>query len=281
MQVAKDVNEGAEGETEAANKEITIAHLLSHTAGFSHGLGGSKLDQDYAKSLYYNPHETIEDRVNTLTKMPLIGHPGEQWYYSASPDVLALLIEHFSEMPVAEFLSERLFKPLGMEDTDYNLTSEKQGRMVKLHVFDKEGKLINSPRQTPMQGNTVHGGTHGLFSTASDYSRFCQMLLNGGKYNGHQLLSPKTIELMTSDHVGDLYESPGQGFGFGFGVTTDLATSKALGSVGQYYWNGAYNTHFFIDPEEELFAIVMTQTAPYSNFLADKLRQLVYQAIVD
>ena len=132
-----------------------------------------------------------------------------------------------------------------------------------------------------MEGNTVHGGTHGLFSTAADYMKFAQMLLNDGTANGHQFLSPKTIELMTQNHVGELYQAPGQGFGLGFGVMDDLAANRALGSVGQYYWNGAFNTHFFIDPQEELVAIIMTQTQPYSNFMAAKLRQFVYQAIVD
>lgn len=279
--VAKDVEAGAAGETEPANKEITIAHVLSHTAGFSHGLGQSQLDRDYARALYMQEHQTITDRVNALAELPLVGHPGEQWYYSAAPDVLAALIEHFTGQPVAEFLRERLFDPLNMNDTGYNLTEEQQKRMASLHITSQEGKLIPSPRQTPMTGNTVHGGTHALFSTAADYMKFCQMLLNDGRANGRQFLSPKTIELMTMNHVGDLYDGPGQGFGLGFGVTTNVANAKANGSVGQYYWSGAYNTHFFIDPEEELVAIIMTQTAPYSSFLGDKLRQFVYQAIVD
>lgn len=279
--VAKDPQAGAAGETEPANKEITIAHVLSHTAGFSHGLGQSQLDRDYAKALYVQEHQTISDRVNALAELPLVGHPGEQWYYSAAPDVLAVLIEHFSGQPVAEFLRERLFDPLGMDDTGYNLTKDQQARMVSLHAKHPTGMLIKSPRQMPMEGNTVHGGTHALFSTAGDYMKFCQMLLDGGQANGRQFLSPKTIELMTMNHVGDLYNGPGQGFGLGLGVTTNVADSKANGSVGQYYWSGAYNTHFFIDPQEELIAIIMTQTASYSSLLGDKLRQFVYQAIVD
>jgi len=282
LKVAKDVEAGAAGETEPANKEVTIAQILSHTAGFSHGLGSSKLAQDILNALYYEPQENIESRVNTLVSLPLIGQPGDQWYYSASPDVLALLIEKFSGMPTNEFLQKRLFNPLGMKDTGYNLPKDKQGRMMPVHMVNEEGKLVVSEYQPPMEGNTVFGGTHGLFSTAQDYMTFCQMLLNNGEWNGTRFLSRKTIELMTLNHVGDLRSTTdGQGFGLGFGVLTDLAKSESLGSVGQYYWGGANCTYFFIDPKEELISVLMTQVAPYSNYYSEKMRQFVYQAIDD
>jgi CubicO group peptidase (beta-lactamase class C family) len=281
LKVSKDLNSGKDGATEPANAEITIHQLLTHTAGFSHGLGGTALDNDIAKALYAEPRENIESRVNTLVSLPLIGQPGEQWYYSASPDVLSLLIEHFSGMNTAEFLQKRIFDPLGMKDTGYNIPEESQDRWVPVHNINEEGKLVTSEQQLPKKGNTVYGGTHGLFSTASDYLKFCQMLLNKGKSNGQQLLSPKTVELMTMNHVGKLYQAPGQGFGLGFGVTTDVADGKSLGSVGQYYWSGAYCTYFFIDPEEEMIAILMSQLQPYSNFYGSKMRQYVYQTITD
>jgi len=280
LKVAKDIEAGAGGETEALKKEITIADLLSHTAGFSHGLGSSKLDQDILNALYYQPHKNIESRVNALLSMPLIGQPGNQWYYSASPDVLALLIEKFSDMPPNEFLQKRLFDPLGMNDTGYNLAKEKHERAVSLHIYDENGKLVNRENQTKLDGYTVFGGTHGLFSTAGDYMIFCQMLLNGGEWNDTRYLSRKTIELMTLNHVGELMNG-GQGFGLGFGVTTNLAESKTVGTVGQYYWSGAYCTYFFIDPKEELISILMTQIAPYSNYYGNKMRQFVYQALDD
>jgi CubicO group peptidase (beta-lactamase class C family) len=281
MKVAKDINNGIDGETVAAEQSITIANLLSHTAGFSHGLGGTKLDNEIANALYAEPQANIESRVNTLAKLPLIGQPGAQWYYSASPDVLSLLIEHFTGMTTAAFLQQRLFDPLGMDDTGYNIIKEKQSRWIPVHNIDQEGNLIKSPQQLPIEGNTVFGGTHGLFSTTSDYMKFAQMLLNGGKWNGIQYLSPKTLEIMTANQVGDLFPAPGQGFGLGFGVTTDVADSKQLGSVGQYYWSGAYCTYFFVDPKEEMVAILMTQLQPYSNYYGEKLRQMVYQALVD
>ncbi|MBK8503161.1 MAG: beta-lactamase family protein [Saprospiraceae bacterium] len=281
LRVIVDPQSGADGATERIEKPVTIAHLLSHTAGFSHGLGGSRLDKDILQALYYQPQKNIESRVNTLVHLPLVGQPGEQWYYSAAPDVLALLIERFSGKTAAQFLQERIFAPLGMDDTGYNLPKEKQGRMAQVHNLNPQGQLVTSERQTPMEGNTVYGGTHGLFSTARDYLQFCRMLLNDGQLNGHQFLSRKTIELMTKNHVGDLYSASGQGFGLGFGITTDLADSKATGSIGQYYWSGAFCTYFFIDPAENLIALLMTQTAPYSNFYGSKMRQFVYQAIVD
>ncbi len=281
VKVAKDVNNGIDGPTEPAHKEITIAHLLSHTAGFSHGLGGTKLDNETANALYRQPQENIESRVNTLVSLPMVGHPGEQWSYSASPDVLALLIEKFSDKTVAEFLKERLFDPLGMTDTGYNISKRNQGRWVAVHNLDKDGKLMNSEQQLPVEGNKVYGGTHGLFSSANDYMKFCQMMINKGSANGKLFLSPKTVEIMTMNQVGDLYQAPGQGFGLGFGVTTDLADGKSLGSVGQFYWGGAYSTYFFIDPQESLIAILMTQLQPYSNFHNQKMRQFVYQAIAE
>lgn len=281
LKVALDANEGLDGEVEPANKEVTIHHILTHTAGFSHGLGGTELDNAISKALYFEPQKDIESRVNTLVSMPLVGHPGEQWYYSASPDVLALLIEQFSGMNVADFLQQRIFDPLGMKDTGYNIPKENQKRWGAVHNYNKQGKMVNSEQQLPIEGNTVFGGTHGLFSTAPDYMAFCQMLLNKGEWNGKQFLSPKTIEIMTINQIGDLPQGPGQGFGLGFGVTTDVAASKSLGSVGKFYWSGAYCTYFFIDPKEELIAILMTQVQPYSGYYASKFQQWVYQSLVN
>ncbi len=210
-----------------------------------------------------------------------MGQPGEQWYYSASPDVLALLIEKFSGMNAADYLQEHIFDPLGMDDTGYNLVRNKRSRAVALHYKDQNGTLGLSPNQTPTSGHSIYGGTHGLFSSADDYLRFCQMLLNGGELDGERLLSPKTVELMTANHVGDLFGDDGYGFGLGFYVRTNLAEAKALGTLGTFGWNGAYNTYFFVDPEEELIGIMMTQFSPFTNFYKEKFQQLVYQAIVD
>ncbi|WP_236262904.1 serine hydrolase domain-containing protein [Aggregatimonas sangjinii] len=228
LKVAADVNKGLDSPTVPAENKVTIHQILTHTAGFSHGLGGTELDNAIAKALYVDPQKNIESRVNTLVGLPLVSQPGEQWYYSASPDVLSLLIEHFSGMTSAEFLQIRLFDPLGMKDTGYNIPQEKHNRWGPVHNRNDEGKMVNSDQQLPIEGNTVYGGSHGLFSTATDYMVFSQMLLNKGIWKGRQYLSPKTVELMTMNQVGNLYQAPGQGFGLGFGITTDVAESKGL-----------------------------------------------------
>ena len=148
---------------------------------------------------------------------------------------------------------------------------------------NENGKLILSPQQPSMEGNTVWSGTNALYSTTADYMNFCQMLLNKGKWNDTQLLSRKTIELMTSNQIGNLtpFNRRGERFGFGFAVLTDVTSSKLLGSNGLFYWSGLYNTHFFIDPKENLIAIFMTQSLRHTYKYHDKMRQLVFQAIID
>lgn len=278
--VADGSNGGQRMELTPAKQPITIEQLLTHTAGMLHGLGNSDLDKTYVNALYQQPHTDIESRVKALAALPLVDQPGASWHYSAAPDVLSLLIEHFSGMSTAEFLQQRIFDPLGMADSGYNVIPEKKDRIATLHILNN-GKLLVSPQQVPSTGNTVFGGTHGLFSTADDYLKFCRMLLNGGEYNGRRLLSRKTVELMTADHVGNRYPEPGFGFGLGFAVRTGLAAGQRLGSEGQFFWSGAFNTYFFIDPKENLIAILMMQMTPYTSFYNYQFQQLVYQAIAD
>jgi len=279
MNVILDPKMGSEGGTEPAKSPITIAQVLNHTAGFVHGIGGTKLDGEVAKAIYLSAPKTIEERVKALATKPLASHPGEQWNYSASPDILARLIELFSGMTAAEFLQTRLFDPLGMKDTGYNLTDTQAQRVAMLHQYNEKGEVIKNPRQAPTSGNTVFGGTHGLFSTAADYSIFAQMLLNNGFWNGKRYLSPKTVEIMTIDQANGLFQDHGKGFGLGFAVVDDLAKTKSLGSKGAYYWSGAYCTYFLIDPKEELVAVFMTQLTPFSTHYENKFRQMLYQAI--
>jgi CubicO group peptidase (beta-lactamase class C family) len=285
LKVIKDPNTGKNGATEPLKREITIANLLTHTAGFSHGLGQSQLDRDVLREQYQQNHLTIADRVKNLTTLPLVGQPNEQWYYSAAPDVLSALIEKFSGMTTDKFLQEKLFKPLGMNDTGYNVPKSAQARATSVYILRERSAIAsngnNNSEPYKMEGNTLWSGVNGLFSTAADYMKFCQMLLNGGEYNGYKILSRKTVELMTKNHVGNLFPAPGVGFGLGFAVVTNVADNKLYGSEGVFYWSGAFNTHFFIDPKEKLIAIFMTHLDPYSQYYHDKLRQFVYQAIVD
>jgi CubicO group peptidase (beta-lactamase class C family) len=279
--VTKNEETGKEGETEPLNREITIADLLTHTSGMSHGGGNSKLEQDF-KSARYRKHNTVLSRVNSYLEIPLTSQPGAQFYYSAAPDVLSVLIEQFSGLSTIEFLKKRLFVPLKMNSTGYNIAPADQYRRVQLHEQNKEGMLVNSATQPAMYGNTIWAGTSGLFSSASDYLKFCQMLLNNGESNGQRFLSRKTIDLMTINQINDLaLKSPGNKFGLGFAVVTDVAATKVLGSEGVYFWAGAFNTHFFIDPKEKIVAVFMTQEAAFSMEYHHKMKQFVYQAIVD
>ncbi len=279
LRVCVDPEKGLDGPTEPLESEITIVQLLTHTAGISHGLSGVKLDQDLRKAMTQVEYKDIRSRIDAFLKLPIMNQPGKQWMYSGAPDVLSVLIEQFSGMSTKDFLQKRIFDPLEMKNTGYNVPVENSERIVKLHQKNEEGNLIVSNFQPKSQGNTVWSGVNALFSTASDYMNFCQMLLNGGRWNGHQLLGRKTVELMTVNHVSDLFHGPGSGFGLGFSVVTNLADTNILGSEGVYGWGGAFNTQFFIDPKEELIAIFMTQTLPYDDFYNVKMKQFVYQAL--
>lgn len=278
LKVVKNTADGIAGPTDPLKREITLADLLSHTAGFSHGLGSSQYEKDIAKGQYGQQHKDVRARVDNLLSMPLQAQPGEKWAYSAAPDILSVLIERFSGMSTNDFLTTRIFKPLGMKDTGYNLTKEQQARVVKLHQR-KNDALVVTEYQPTSQGNALWSGVNGLFSTVADYSIFCQMLLNNGTYNKNKILSRKTIELMTQNHTGDLYEQAGEEFGYGFAVLVSIADSKQPGSQGIFYWAGAFNTHFFIDPKEKVTAVFMTQTDIFNRYYHDKMRQLVLQAI--
>jgi CubicO group peptidase (beta-lactamase class C family) len=278
LRVIKNIDGGIKGETVPLKREILIADLLSHTAGFSHGISGSQFDKEFGAELF-KPFKTIQERVDKLLQLPLLGQPGEQWAYSAAPDVLSVLIEKFSGQSTDQFLSERIFKPLGMKDTGYNLTKAQQARVVQVHGKSAAGSLISMTSQARMEGNTLWSGVNALFSTTDDYLKFCQMLINEGSLNGKQLLGRKTIELMTSNHSGKLFDKNGEGFGFGFAVVNDVSSTNNVGTNGTYYWAGAFNTHFFIDPKEKLIAVFMTQTTEFNWYYHDKLRQMVYQAI--
>jgi CubicO group peptidase (beta-lactamase class C family) len=280
LKVATDMDQGSAGSLTDLERPIRISDLFSHTAGFSHGLGNNKLEQEVNAALYGEEHQDLESRVKALATMPLVGQPGKQWHYSAAPDIIALLIQYFSGQSTAEFLQERIFDPLGMGDTGYNVDPSEADRVAKVHLVSDQG-IITSPEQTPTSGNTVYGGTHGLFSTAEDYGAFLSMMIQGGTYNGHQILGKKTIELMTQNHIGDLFWQDGRGFGLGIAVTTDVAAAGMLGSEGDYFWSGYFCTYFIVDPKENLVTLLMSQRFPYTNYYREKMRQLVYQAIID
>ena len=281
--ITTDVELGIDAPTRAPKKTMTIRNLLTHTAGMTHGLGSSKLDQELFKLLYnetldYKGHLDLESRVDVLMHAPLIGEPGEQWAYSAAPDLLALILQRVSKESIPDYLKKHILDPLGMTDTGYNLNEEQSKRVMQLHSQKETGGLELSPLQVPTQGNTVYGGTHGLFSSAQDYLQFCQMILNEGSWNASQILSKETVALMSMNHVSGLL-GPAGGFGLGFGMIRDAQTHPGPGSTGQLYWGGYFRTHFFIDPALDLIAIFMTQKLPHGDDYAIALNQYVYAAL--
>ena len=249
LRVIKNGNDSITGETIASEKEITLEQLLTHTAGLTHGLGNSQFEQGYMNEYFMQEWPDIKSRAIQASKLPLVDQPGNIWYYSVAPDIIATLIEKFSGMTTNDFLETRIFKPLNMKDTGYNLTEQQQARVVKVTNKNDKGNLINSDYQPPMKKNTIWSGVNGLFSTTSDYMTFCQMIMNNGQWNGTQFLSRKTIELMTQNHVGNKYPAEGVGFGYGFAVMLDVSKTNLLGSNGNIWLGGAFNTHFFIDPK--------------------------------
>jgi CubicO group peptidase (beta-lactamase class C family) len=271
---------------------FTIRELMSHTAGFTYGIfGKTSVDKAYNDAGILQSRN-LEEMVKKLAKIPLLHQPGTKWEYSVSVDVLARFVEVISGMSIDKFLEQRMFKPLGMEDTFFQVPESKSARFGTNNIRDKEGKLSVFDR--PESGKytkdvTFFSGGGGLVSTPMDYMKFSQMMLNGGELNGVRLLSPKTIELMSTNHLPDgvneagLGERPGDagilGFGLGFGVLMDQPLTT-LGSKGTYSWGGAATTIFWIDPEEELVGILMAQMMNNPYQLRLQIKNLVYQAVI-
>ena len=283
LRVIKDLTTGIYGPTVSAKQPITILQLLTHTSGLSHGLEETLFDQQLFKLMYnelFDPAEynNLKERVDKLMLVPLIGQPGEQWYYSAAPDILALILEKITGQSTETYLEENIFDPLSMNETGYNVRLEQQQRIMQVHFNLEDGTLVNSHVQVPTTGNTVYGGTHGLFSSTEDFLKFCQMILNKGSFNDQRILKKETVELMTKNHVGELV-GPGRGFGLGFGLLYDTNKDLSPANTGQIYWGGYFKTHFFIDPKESLIAIIMTQKIPNTDEYIIELNRAVYGAL--
>ena len=280
FRVVRSVNDGPDDPTDSLKSEMTITQLISHSSGLMHGLNDNPVEKRFRKG-YFNQSKTIQERVSNITKFPLLAQPGTQWNYSAGPDVLCVLIEKFSGMSVNEFLKTRIFDPLEMKSTGYNVPKSEQSKIVSLHLKGNNGTISVAANQPPFENVTVWSGVNGLFSTAADYSTFCQMMMAGGTYKGKQYLSRKTVDLMTSNQTGDLFQLPGTQWGLGFAVVTDGPATKTPASKGLFFWAGANNTHFFIDPKEKLIAIFMTQEGNFTMDYHTSLRQMVYQTLAD
>ena len=280
-------------ELEPARQSITINHLLSHTPG----MGGMGYENHPTYTMFqqvapFADNPDLATWTSRIAKVPLVRQPGEEFIYGSATTLLGRVIEVASGQPLDEFFEQRIFQPLGMTDTHFVLPEGKQGRFAVAYEKPADGSSLvavtredHAMRWKPV--NRLRSGGGGLASTTADYLRFSQMLLNGGELDGTRLLGPKTVALMSTPVV-DSADSkflqaaaPGYGFGLGFAVLDDLAASGKPGSPGEYFWGGAADTYFFIDPEEELVAVLMAQRYPAGMLgLREELQTFVYQALV-
>ena len=282
--VALNPDLGVDSPTQKINRSLTILDLLTHTSGLSHGLGDSKLDQQLFKALYdetlnYRSHKSLEGRVFTLLSFPLVAQPGKKWYYSAGADVLALILQRVSKQSITSYLKTNIFDPLDMRDTGYNLVELQSRRVMKLHSRNESDPVKRHEKQVPTSGNTIYGGTHGLFSTASDYAQFCLMILHNGTWNGAQILKADTVKNIRTNHTADLYNEEGAGFGLGFSVILIPEKMNRPGGVGQLQWGGYFNTHFFIDPAHKAIGITLTQQMPGGEDINTPFQNEVYREL--
>ena len=301
-------------EISEAQNAVTVKHLLTHTAGIIYGWGGEPADKRFQEAKIFEPGTTLADMARKLSTVPLVHEPGEEWTYGVSTDLLGYLVEVVSGMPFEEFLQTRLFEPLGMVDTAFAVPLEKVDRFAALYQLNVEGetkgakekekkmddakgkekaskgaknpkmKLERVDKDPPIQNDEIRffpGGGGGLISTAPDYMRFCQMLLNGGKLEGVRILKQETVQLMRYPHHDNW-------FGLGFAIVTgekeptddtdDKEPSDTPESIGSYSWGGAAGTIFWIDPEKELIGLLMTQIGDVSSS-HDQFKILTYQAL--
>lgn len=280
------VARGAEIELAAAERPITIQDLLRHTSGLTYEFrGGGPVHKMYTAARIYIRDQSNADQVATLGRMPLLDQPGTKWEYSRSTDVIGRLVEVLSASTLGEYLQRRVLTPLRMVDTAFHVPPNMHGRLAEAFAKDPDtgnGVQLINVRNAPK----FESGGGGLVSTAADYARFLQMLLNGGRLDAVRLLSRKTIELMTSDHLGPIRGAsdlllPGYGFGLGFAVRLQPGIAPVPGSVGQYFWGGLAGTTFWVDPREQLFAILLIQAPGQRDYFRNLFRDLVYAAFDD
>jgi CubicO group peptidase (beta-lactamase class C family) len=278
-----------------ARRAITVRDLLTHTAGISYGTDPHVGPQYAARALgpaagwgWYtaDKDEPICTTMDRLATLPFVAQPGESFVYGYNTDILGCVVERASGLSLDEFLRTRITGPLGMTDTHFFLPPAKRTRLVAVHAADSSGRLTRAPEGARGQGHYVDGprrsfsGGAGLVSTARDYGLFLQMLLNRGELDGVRYLSPKMVDVMTSNQSGTLFTRPGQGFGLGVAVV-ERTGADGLASVGSYSWGGAYGSTYRADPAERLVIVFMINQLPLRSDVAGKFPTLVYQALVD
>jgi CubicO group peptidase (beta-lactamase class C family) len=280
------VERGGEIERVPAVRPITIQDLLRHTSGLTYEFRGcGAVQRMYMSAKVYSRAQSNADQVAALGKLPLLHQPGSRWEYSRSTDVVGRLVEVLSGMPLGVFFERHILAPLGMVDTAFHVPPRHHSRLAEAFARDPDSGAAVQLVEVRDAPNFESGGG-GLVSTASDYARFLQMLLNGGTLDGSRLLSRKTIELMTADHLGPITGAPdlllpGHGFGLGFAVRLHTGIAYVPGSIGQYFWGGLAGTTFWVDPAEQLFALLLIQAPGQRDYYRTLFRDLVYSAFDD
>ena len=269
-----------------AVRPISIQHILTHTAGLASGTAGPAIDLSKKLAAERKPGDVLGDHIARLAKLPLNFQPGDAWEYGPGTDVVGRLVEVVSGQTLDRFFRSRILDPLGMKDTHVYLPDGHLPRLAAAYE-KKDGKLakLNTPGPAARDGRFYSGGG-GLAGSIEDYYRFTQMLLNGGQLDGTRLVSRKTIELMTANHIGKVPmwrdSLRGYRFGLGFRVMADPGEAAKLVSVGSYGWGGAYGTYFWVDPKEDMIGILMVQLMPYAHLnLRYDFQNAVTQALID
>lgn len=288
---------GTGGALESPIRPMTVQDLLRHTAGLSYGghlESESPVDKLYDDMNLFDSKITNEEMTARIASLPLRFHPGMKWHYSVATDVVGRLVEVLSGQSLADFIQEKILSPLGMVDTAFHIDPSKLNRFCTLYgkTPDSDFGVLELPGSSVYLPPVVlHSGGSGLVSTTGDYLQFAQCILNQGELNGVRLLGPKTVALMTCNHLPAkllpiAFEGTepmlGMGFGLGFSVMLDMAQTGLMGSIGDHGWGGYAETYFWIDPGEELIAMLMTQYLPSQTYpIRKEFRTAVYQALVD
>ena len=266
---------------------MTMRELMSHTGGFSYGNNDTAVDALYREAELLYPHTTMQQMIDDLARIPLQYQPGSRWLYSISVDVQGYLVEKLSGQPFPEFLREQIFEPLGMADTAFYVPEDKRDRFAEYYAYGEGRALtptVDRRGRTYLDPDVFPSGGGGLVSTAVDYMRFSQMLLNGGELDGVRILSPQSVALMRANHLPEIVGEtrPGTGFGLDFAVTMDPFKAGSTTGTGTYYWSGAAGTWFWIDPTHDLvFVGMIQQTGPRRPDMRALSTALTYAALVD
>lgn len=276
-----------------AKRQITIRDLLMHTSGigYGHGLAEQQWSKAGIQGWYFSGTKTpMREVVKTIASLPQEAQPGSAFVYGYSTDILGVIVEEITGMSLSQYLSQQIFNPLKMTDTHFYLPFNKHERLATVYTADGQGKITRAPDGAREQAQglyhtngDIYSAGAGLVSTAADYGRFLQMLLNGGELDGQRLLSPTSVMLMTKNHLNTLSLpwTKGVGFGLGFSVVTDLGSQGLLGNIGEYGWGGAYHSTYWVDPEQDIIALYLTQLLPSGQLDDhDKFRTLLYQALI-